>query len=120
VTYGEKVLNLYRTLTLRYASDKWVSRVRRRTIAYRVVIHHGASRAESARTEARVDAFLVAAGFVASAISTYQAFWSTGWRGTSESGDTRANRLAIRHATMAVRSAKGWIARVHRNRICFQ
>jgi len=84
------------------------------------VIHHGTSRAETARTEAWIDAFLIAAGFIASAISAYQALWSAGWRGTSESSDARANRLAIRHATMAVRSAKGWIARVHRNRICFQ
>jgi len=59
------------------------------------VIHHGASRAESARTETRIDAFLVAAGSVASAIGAYQALWSTGWRGTSESGDARANRLVI-------------------------
>lgn len=82
------------------------------------MIHNGALRGETARTEARVDAFLVAAGSVASAIRAYQTFRSTGWRGTPESGDARADRLTIRHATMTVRSAEGWIAWVHRDRIC--
>lgn len=102
---------------MREALDERVSRVQGRTAAHRVVVDDGTLRGYSARTEAWVDALLVAAGPIASAVSAYEALRPTGRRGSSKSGDARANRLTVRRATMTVRSAGGWVARLEGDRI---
>lgn len=83
------------------------------------MVHDRALRGYSARPEARVGALLVAAGAIASAVGADEALGSAGRRGSSESGDARANRLAVGRATVTVRSAGGRVARVGDDGICF-
>lgn len=103
--------NSDKTLTNRSASGERVSSVAWRAATNWIVVDHFASRSNAAGPRARVSAFLIAAGFVPTAVGVHYTFRSASGRAADVSRNARADGLSVHHSALAVRAARRRITR---------
>lgn len=103
--------NYVKMLTNRSASGERVSSVAWRTATNWIVVDHFASRSNAASSRTRVSAFLIAAGFVPTAVGVHYTFRSASRRATDVTRNAGANGLSVHRSALAVRAARRWITR---------
>lgn len=95
-----------------FASLERIAAVVKRTAAHRIVIGHLAAGVQAARARTRIGAPLIHARLVEIALGTGRAFRTTSGRHSDVVGLTRANRVLVDIAALAVRTARRWYARI--------
>lgn len=88
------------------------------TAAHRIVIGHLASGIQTARARARIHAALIQARLIQITIGTRRTLRPTSRRHAHIAGQARAYRMLVDVATLAVRSARRWHARIRVHHRC--